>query len=162
MNSAMIAAVLSNNAVSPAGATGHDSSSKALIWGGPADIRHDLEEDPSLGWCRAVFGTGDQHGPISTVMASSRARADNVTPRPIRRIRAATVASIRRATTRCAGSRQSGRRNVISVRKRDDDHFQLETDLVSVSGAKQSGVITRTTQALDPTFKLGLKKRGRF
>jgi Putative MetA-pathway of phenol degradation len=43
-----------------------------------------------------------------------------------------------------------------SVRTIDAGHFELETDLISYGVARYLGVTTRSTQALDPTLKLGV------
>jgi hypothetical protein len=43
-----------------------------------------------------------------------------------------------------------------SVRTIDAGHFEIETDLVNYTYSNSSGVSTRSYQALDPTFKLGL------
>jgi hypothetical protein len=43
-----------------------------------------------------------------------------------------------------------------SVRTIDAGHFEIETDLVNYTYSNSSGARTRSYQALDPTFKLGL------
>jgi hypothetical protein len=43
-----------------------------------------------------------------------------------------------------------------SVRTIDAGHFEIETDLVNYTYSNSSGLTTRSYQALDPTFKLGL------
>ena len=43
-----------------------------------------------------------------------------------------------------------------SVRTVDAGHFELETDFVNTTYSNYQGVITRSIQALDPNFKLGL------
>ncbi len=43
-----------------------------------------------------------------------------------------------------------------SVRTIDAGHFELESDSVSYTYARYSGTATRSVQALDPTFKIGI------
>jgi hypothetical protein len=43
-----------------------------------------------------------------------------------------------------------------SVRTIDAGHFELESDIVSYTYSKYLGITTRSLQALDPTFKMGV------
>jgi hypothetical protein len=43
-----------------------------------------------------------------------------------------------------------------SVRTVDAGHFELETDIFNYTYSNYLGVITRSTQAIDPTLKLGV------
>jgi hypothetical protein len=43
-----------------------------------------------------------------------------------------------------------------SVRTIDAGHFELESDIVNYTYSKYLGITTRSLQALDPTFKMGV------